>query len=125
MLDAIINGRLAAKYAPGVGAAAIDAGLPAGSVGALLEALAAGNVGDGDVPGATSEVWAAAAGESQAQYAQAYRLAWASIIPFVVLATVAVGLLKGVSDLMTEKVEATVEHVEQSGNKNGGSVERA
>jgi hypothetical protein len=36
-------------------------------------------------------------------------LAWASIIPFVVLALVAIVFLKGVSELMTEHIEATVE----------------
>lgn len=48
---------------------------------------------------------------SHTVYAAAYRLAWSSIIPFVVLALVAVGFLKGVSELMTEHVEATVERV--------------
>lgn len=42
-------------------------------------------------------------------YANAYRRAWASIVPFVVLAIVAVAFLRGVKELMTEKVEATVE----------------
>ncbi|KAK0628329.1 major facilitator superfamily domain-containing protein [Bombardia bombarda] len=114
VLDAIINGHLAANYAPAVGAAAIAAGLPddGGGVEKLLEALAAGRVGDSsDIPGATSAVWAAAVDESHVQYARAYRLAWASVIPFVVLATVAVARLRGVSELMTERVEATVERV--------------
>ncbi|KAK3694188.1 major facilitator superfamily domain-containing protein [Podospora appendiculata] len=94
VLDAIINGRLASSYAP-----------------ALLAALAKGDVGHvSTVPGATAEVWAAAVGESRLQFTEAYRLAWSSIIPFVVLATVAVACLKGVRELMTEKVEATVEH---------------
>lgn len=77
---------------------------------ALLEALAAGQIGLG-VDTATPAVWAAAVEASRWQYAHAYRLAWASVIPFVVLAIVAVALLKGVKDLMTEEVEATVEHV--------------
>lgn len=114
VLDAIINGRLASHYAPAVGAAATAAGLPSGSVPALLEALAAGVVGgDGGavVEGATQAVWAAAVGESRVQYAAAYRLAWSSIIPFVVLATVAIVCMRGVGELMTDKVEATVERV--------------
>lgn len=36
-----------------------------------------------------------------------------SVIPFVVLAIVAVLCMKGVRELMTEKVEATVEHVRE------------
>lgn len=113
VLDAIINGRLASHYAPAVGAAATAAGLPSESVPALLEALAAGVVGGdgGAVEGATQAVWAAAVGESRVQYAAAYRLAWSSIIPFVVLATVAIVCMRGVGELMTDKVEATVERV--------------
>ncbi|KAI2778015.1 MFS general substrate transporter [Daldinia loculata] len=94
----------------GVESAAVDAGLATGNVPALLEALAAGQIGLG-VDTATPAVWAAAVEASRWQYAHAYRLAWASVIPFVVLAIVAVALLKGVKDLMTEEVEATVEHV--------------
>ncbi|KAF3065326.1 Vacuolar basic amino acid transporter 5 [Daldinia childiae] len=110
VLNAIINGQLASHYAAGVGSAAVDAGLAMESVPALLEALAAGQIGLG-VDTATPAVWAAAIDASRWQYAHAYRLAWASVIPFVVLAIVAVALLKGVKDLMTEEVEATVEHV--------------
>jgi hypothetical protein len=50
-------------------------------------------------------------------YAGAYRLGWASIIPFVVLVVVAIWFLKGVEELMTEKVDATVEHVTVSDEK--------
>jgi len=49
--------------------------------------------------------------ESHELYAHAYRLDYASIIPFVVLAIVASAFLKGVKDLMTERVDATVEKV--------------
>lgn len=47
---------------------------------------------------------------SEWAYLHAYGLAWASIVPFVALGLVAVVCLKGVKELMTEKVEATVEH---------------
>jgi hypothetical protein len=115
VLDAIINGRLTSHYASAVGAAASAAGLPVESVPALLDALAAGELAG--VEGATDAVWAAAVDESRSQYAAAYRLAWASIIPFVVLATVAILCMRGVSELMTEKVEATVERVEREGEE--------
>lgn len=108
VLDAIINGRLNSNYAPAVGSAAVAAGLPESSVPDLLTALAAGTLTG--VAGATDAVWAAAVEESRWQYAKAYQLAWASVIPFVVLALVAVAFLRGVKELMTEKVEATVEH---------------
>ncbi|CAK7213693.1 hypothetical protein SBRCBS47491_001892 [Sporothrix bragantina] len=111
VIDAILNGYLNKNYAPAVGAAAVAAGLPESSVEALLTDLAAGTVGGDDVPGANATIWDAAITASRSQYAHAYRLGWASIIPFVVLATAAVAFLRGVKELMTEKVEATVEHV--------------
>ncbi|KAF2964600.1 hypothetical protein GQX73_g8982 [Xylaria multiplex] len=113
VLNAIINGRLSENYAPAVSKAAVDAGLPESSVPSLLQAFDAGDVGSDIVEGANATIWAAAVKESQWQYAHAYRLAWSSVIPFVVLAIVAVALLKGVKELMTEKVEATVERVER------------
>lgn len=112
VLDAIVNGHLGSNYAPSVGQAAVEAGLPAANVPALLSAIAAGTFYTG-VDGATEAVWAAAIKESRLVYAKAYQLAWASVIPFVALAIVAVAFLKGVRELMTEKVEATVEHVEE------------
>ncbi|KUI64223.1 Putative HC-toxin efflux carrier TOXA [Cytospora mali] len=108
VLNAIINGHLASNYAPAVGKAAVEAGLPSSNVPDLLAAVASGAFSG--VEGATPEVWSAATEESKWQYAKAYQLAWASIIPFVVLAIVAVAFLRGVRELMTEKVEATVEH---------------
>lgn len=115
VLDAIINGRLASNYAPAVTNAALQAGLPESSVAQLLSTLAAG--GSSGVDGATAAVWSAAQNESRLQYAKAYQLAWASVIPFVVLAIVAVAFLRGVKELMTEKVEATVEHVSQDSER--------
>ncbi len=122
VLDAIVNSRIASDYAPAVSAAATAAGLPASSVPALLAAMAQGNFGDPSVVGATDAVWAAATGESQWQYAYAYRLAWASVIPFVVLALIAVWFMRDVSELMTEKVEATVEHVNPREEKETGAA---
>ena len=63
---------------------------------------------------------AAANEASRWEYAHAYRLAWASIIPFVVLAIVAVWLLKSMKHLMTEKVEATLERVQAEDAKKVG-----
>ncbi|KAI8944708.1 major facilitator superfamily domain-containing protein [Xylaria longipes] len=111
VLNAIINDRLSGHYGPAVSKAAVDAGLPGASVPSLLQAFEAGNYVSNAVVGANAAIWTAAVKESQRQYAYAYRLAWSSVIPFVVVAIVAVALLKGVKELMTEKVEATVEHV--------------
>lgn len=112
VLDAIINGKLKSTLTPNVTAAALKAGLPSSSVPALLEAMATG-LGLSEVPGISPSILAAASDASHWAYAHAYRLAWASIIPFVVLALVCVICLKGVKELMTEKVEATVEQLEQ------------
>ncbi|PSR84243.1 major facilitator superfamily domain-containing protein [Coniella lustricola] len=123
VLDAIINGHLAAHYDSAVGNAAIAAGLPESSVAGLLAALGSGL--QSGVPGATSAVWAAAQEQSREQYARAYGLAWASVIPFVVLALVAVVFLKGVKELMTDKVEATVEKgVREEDREHNGEGER-
>lgn len=108
VLSAIINGRLSTHYASAVTAAAIDAGLPESSALDFLESLSSGQLYD-SIPGATAEVWSAALDASRWEYAHAYRLGWASVIPFVVLAIVAVVFLKGVKELMTEKIEASVE----------------
>lgn len=113
VLNAIINGRLTGNYDAAVGNAAVQAGLPPSDVPALLAAFATGNLTG--VAGATPAILAAASDESKWQYAKAYQLAWASAIPFVVLGLVAVAFLRGVKELMTEKVEATVEHVHRDG----------
>jgi hypothetical protein len=110
VLDAIVNGRVGSDWAPEVGQAAMQAGLPKSSVPALLQSLQAG-VGFMSVPGLNATILASAESASQNVYAHAYHLAWASIAPFVLLAVVAVAFLKGVKHLMTEQIEATVEHV--------------
>jgi len=108
VLDAIINGHLASHLVPEVGGAAIDAGLPASSVPKLLDAFDAG-MGFDTIQGLNDTILAAATNQRQWTYAHAYRLGWSSIIPFVVLAFVAVACTSSVKHLMTEHVEATVE----------------
>ncbi|KAF2734223.1 MFS general substrate transporter [Polyplosphaeria fusca] len=116
VINAIVNGRLKSRYADDVSSAAIGAGLPQSSVPAFLAGLSEGKLSG--IPGATESVIAAAVDASHWSYARAYRLGWWSVVPFVVLATIAVACMRGVSELMTEKVEATVEHVGQSTEKN-------
>lgn len=112
IVDVIINNKLGKTLTPQVSAAAIQAGLPASSIGLLLEGMAEGSAAAlAAVPGINPTILAAAFNASHHAYAAAYRLGWASIIPFVVLALIAVIFVKGVQELMTEKVEATVEHV--------------
>lgn len=110
VLNAIINGKLSDTWAPQVSEAAVGAGLPEVSLPKLLQALQTGQ-GFTMITGLTPDVLAAAQHASYWAYARAYRLAWWSIFPFVVVAIVAVACLKGVQGLMTEKVEATVENI--------------
>lgn len=65
------------------------------------------------VPGINETILAAATSQSQWVYARAYNLSWWSIFPFAVLCTIGTLFLKGVKDLMTEKVEATVEQTKE------------
>ncbi|KAG0646930.1 Core trichothecene cluster (CTC) 12 [Hyphodiscus hymeniophilus] len=111
VLDTIINGKISSTYASGVAGAATKAGLPSSSVPALLAAFSSG-AGFDTVPGINNVILAAATNASHHLYAAAYRLAWSSIIPFIILALVAIAFMKGVKELMTEHVEATVEHAE-------------
>ncbi|KKA20932.1 hypothetical protein T310_5017 [Rasamsonia emersonii CBS 393.64] len=113
VLDAIIQGTLSSSWAPAVSHAAVQSGLPTSSLPALLEAMQAG-AGIADVPGVNASIVASAEAAGHQAYAHAYHLAWASIVPFVALGIVAVACLKGVKHLMTEKIEATVEHVRQA-----------
>ena len=110
MLTAIIQGKLKSSYAAEVEKAAIDAGLPQSSVPDLLEALRTGtSEALRSVPGGNGDVIASAVNASQWVYARAYRLAWSSIIPFVVIAVLCVGFLESVKEVMTDTVEASVE----------------
>lgn len=112
VIYAVINSRIATHYASDVGAAAIAAGLPQSSVAALLKSMKGATAttakGKG-VPGANADIMKAAWHASYWSYARAYRLGWWSVVPFVAMATISVACMKGVKDLMTEKVEATVE----------------
>ncbi|KAK0612703.1 Efflux pump FUS6 [Lasiodiplodia hormozganensis] len=116
VLDAIVKGYMASHYDGAVTRAAEEAGLAAELVEMVVAAM-----GEGE--GATSvealgEVVAGQVGslalesvvaEGRWVWARAYRLAWASVIPFTVIALVCVAFLQGVGELMTEHVEATVE----------------
>lgn len=112
VIYAVINSRIASHYAGDVGAAAIDAGLPSSSVAALLKAMKGSTavaVKWRTIPGATEDIMKAAWAASYWSYARAYRLGWWSVVPFVALATISVASMRGVKELMTERVEATVE----------------
>jgi hypothetical protein len=108
VLDAIINGKLASTLTPKISEAAIQAGLARKSIPLLLEALESGE-GIEDVPGLSNGILGQVLDVRASVYAAAYRLAWASIIPFVALAIVAVILIRNVKELMTDHVEASVE----------------
>jgi hypothetical protein len=110
VLFAITNSKIGANYTAQVGAAAEKSGLPTTSIPLLLAALESGT-GFEDVPGVNGEILSATMDASHWAYTRAYRLAWWSIFPFVVVAIIAVACLKGVKELMTDKVEATVEDI--------------
>jgi len=112
VLSAIINGKLASTYTPQMTAAAIGSGLPKSSVPQLIAAFKSGKQTTIEaVPGIDAAIISAVTRTSHEVYAHAYRLAFSSIIPFVVLAIVASSCLRGVKELMTEHVEATVEKI--------------
>jgi hypothetical protein len=93
-------------------ATAVGLGLPKSSVPQLIAAFKSGKQSAIEaIPGINTAIIAAVTKTSHELYAHAYRLAFASIIPFVVLAIVASACLKGVKELMTEHVEATVEKI--------------
>lgn len=122
VLNAIINGKLDSSYAKEVGAAATAAGLPQSSVADLIKGLLSGDAANLDqLPGSNQDIVAAAVNASHWVYAHAYRLAWSSAIPFVVLAIISVFFMKDVSELMTGKIEASVELPSRTRDK-GGSV---
>jgi len=118
ILDTIINSHITSSYAPSISATAISAGLPSSSVPSLLAALAAPQLGFTKVAGLNGTILQDVMDTSHRVYAKAYRNAWASIIPFVVLGLLAVIFLKGVKELMTEHVEATVEKEAGDGESN-------
>lgn len=124
VINAIINGNFNSHYAGDVSSVAISAGLPSSSVANLLEVMEAGtfastSTGEG-IPGANESIMNAAWQASYRSYARAYRLGWWSVVPFVALALASVACMRGVKELMTEHVEATVERdveEDQSGEK--------
>ena len=110
VLTSIINGHLSANYAANVGRAAVAAGLGEAQVPVLVAAMRSGNATRlRGVEGLTEEVLAEAVRSSRWTYAHAYRKAWGSIVPFSVLAIVCVWFLKDIKELMTERVEASLE----------------
>lgn len=120
VLTAIVDGKLNLSYPKVVGSAAVKAGLPESSVNDLVQALKVGNTTAlSAIPDINTEIVKAATDASYWVYAHAYRLAWVSIIPFVVLAIVAVGLLTSVKELMTERIEAPIEQFSSLENEKG------
>lgn len=117
VLDAIINNHLNKHLKSSISTAATKAGLPHSSTAKLVTAMEAGRPNlINAVPGINPVILRAATNASRKVYARAFNLAWWSILPFVVICMVALCFLRGVKDLMTEKVEASVEKVERNGD---------
>ncbi|KAH9882713.1 hypothetical protein J1614_000078 [Plenodomus biglobosus] len=123
VIYAIVNSRVATHLPGDVSRAAIAAGLPESSVPALLKSMnrsSASKAKGQGIPGANEAVMKAAWDASYWSYTRAYRLGFWSVVPFVALATISVACMRGVKELMTEKVEATVE--KDSVDTEGGKV---
>jgi hypothetical protein len=114
VLDAIINSHVNSHLHSAIGSAATQAGLPESSVEKLVKAMETGKKSlVKAIPGISPDIIHAATNASWKTYARAYNLAWWSILPFVVISIVSLCFLRGVKELMTEKVEATVEHLKR------------
>lgn len=112
VIYAIVNSHIASHLSHDVSEAALEAGLPASSIPALLNAMkgkSEGTFRSDAVPGANARIVKAAWNASHWSYARAYRLGFWSVVPFVALATAAVVAMRGVTHLMTERVEASLE----------------
>lgn len=119
ILYTIINGTVRSHFSKSVGEAAVAAGLSARDVPLLLEVMAEGNgpqtqdsllaVLSQLIPDVDDAVVVAARSAGHEVYAKGYRLAWASIIPFCLLALVSVWCLTSVKTFMTDTVEAPLE----------------
>ena len=121
VLGAISNDYVHSHYSTEVSKAAISAGLPESSAVAFVAAMQAKNFPESlkDMSGVTGAIVAAGTRESHWVYARGYRLAWWSIVPFVVLAMGCLFFIRDVKEQMTDRVEATVERVKD------GEKERA
>lgn len=123
-----MNSRVASHLSDDVSSAAIAAGLPLSSVPALLTGMkgkSASKFRGAGIPGMNETIINAAWDASHWSYARAYRLGFWSVVPFVALATVAVLCMRGVKNLMTERVEATVERDSDDEEKKQIEVGRA
>lgn len=119
VLFTIINGHVGAHYPEAAAEAATKAGLPSGQVPILLQVMANGNgpptvdalfaVASGVLPNVSVSMIATARAAGEEVYAKAYRLAWASIVPFVAIAVVCCLAFKSVETQMTDEVEVKLE----------------
>lgn len=108
VLDAIVSSYLSSHLASSiVGALPSSVSSNATAATEIVAGIAGGD------PAVLASLEPAAAGQVMSVvrhvYAGAYRRAWAAIVPFVVLATICIVFLRGVGELMTERVEASVE----------------
>ena len=109
-MGAIVNTYVENHYVTEVSSAAVSAGLPLESAPSFVNAMRLKMVVE-NIPGITPGILDAATRESRWVYARAYRLAWWSMVPLIVLAIASLYFIRNVKELMTENVEATVEHV--------------
>lgn len=123
VVDTILNSYISSHYTKAVTAAVAPASLPAATMKKLVAAMKEGagktlvkDLGT-TLPDVSIPTLEAAVEAGHWVYAKGYRVSWASIIPFVVLSMACTIFLKGVKKLMTEKVEAPVEKMQQEGER--------
>lgn len=129
ILYTIAYGHIGSNYNTIVANAAVQAGLATTDVPILLGVMAQGRgpqteqsltaVLSQAQPSIETTVIQAARSAGHAVYARGFALAWASIIPVVVIAIICCALLRGVDKLMTDRVEAPLE---SANSKTEGAV---
>lgn len=127
--SSIMTNRLDETIPAQVPSALINAGLPASSVPAYLQALSLGADALAAVPGITQQIMAVGYRAYQEASADAFRTVYLATIAFSAASLILTWWAPNTDDLMTEKVAATLNHEGQHGGthekhieENGSSV---
>lgn len=122
----IMTNRLGETVPAQVPPALIDAGLPAASVPAFLQALSLGSQALQAVPGITDQILATGYRAYQDASADAYRTVYLATIAFSALSIILTWWAPNTDDLMSGKVAATLhheaDHINEKSVEEGSSV---
>jgi len=123
--SAVVTRKLGSYIPSYVATAAVKAGLPAKSVPAFVEALAASQTEQlAKIPGVSPAIIQAGVSALKQAYADAIRYVFIIAVPFVLVATVLCWWLGDLSKIMSYHVEAPVEELHAKGT-HGKNVESA